>query len=46
MEILKSLNNQGYTVIFVTHNESLSCEYAKKIVKIEDGMRVYEKKPA
>jgi energy-coupling factor transport system ATP-binding protein len=45
MEILKRLNIQGYTVIFVTHNESLACDYSKRIVKMNNGIIIYEKKP-
>jgi energy-coupling factor transport system ATP-binding protein len=32
MNIAKELHLQGYTVIFVTHNMSLVCEYAKRLV--------------
>lgn len=36
MEILKSLNQQGKTIILVTHDEH-SAQYAQKIIRLKDG---------
>lgn len=35
MNITRKLHNQGYTIIFVTHNRYLSCEYSSRIVMME-----------
>lgn len=39
MEILQALNNQGHTIILVTH-ETYTSEHAKRIIKIMDGLIV------
>lgn len=36
METLKSLNNEGMTIIQVTHNEKFA-RYGKRIIRLEDG---------
>ncbi len=36
MELLKSLNNDGHTIIMVTHNQKMS-EYASRTINIVDG---------
>lgn len=36
-EILKKLNNEGHTIILVTHNDELAKKYSKEIIKIKDG---------
>jgi putative ABC transport system ATP-binding protein len=36
MDLFKKLNNEGRTLIFVTHEESIA-DYAKRIIKIKDG---------
>lgn len=36
MEALQTLNNQGHTIILVTH-ESTTAEHAKRIIRIRDG---------
>ena len=36
METLKALNNEGMTILQVTHNEKFAC-YGKRIVRLEDG---------
>jgi len=36
MEMLKQLNNEGMTIIQVTHNEKFA-EYGSRIVQLEDG---------
>ena len=43
MEILQKLNNQGNTIILVTH-ETFTAEHAKRIIKIKDGL-IEEDKP-
>lgn len=40
MNILSKLNNQGKTIILITHDEKVS-SYAKRHIKIEDGI-IYE----
>jgi ABC-type lipoprotein export system ATPase subunit len=37
MELLKKLNQEGMTIIQVTHNEEFA-KYANRIIRIEDGM--------
>lgn len=37
MDLLKKLNQEGMTIIQVTHNEEFA-KYADQIIKIEDGM--------
>ncbi len=44
MSILKELNNEGMTIIQVTHNEKFA-RYGKNIIKLEDGM-IRENKPS
>ena len=36
MSLFKDLNNQGYTIIMVTHNME-EAEKAKRVVRIKDG---------
>jgi putative ABC transport system ATP-binding protein len=36
MELLKSLNKEGHTIIMVTHNQKMS-EYASRTINIVDG---------
>jgi len=35
MNLAKELHSKGYTIIFVTHNISLVCEYAHRLIKME-----------
>jgi ABC-type lipoprotein export system ATPase subunit len=37
MDILKNLNNEGMTIIQVTHNEKFA-QYGKRIIRLEDGL--------
>lgn len=37
MDVLKNLNNEGMTIIQVTHNEKFA-NYGKRIVRLEDGL--------
>lgn len=41
MKLLKKLNNQGKTIIMVTHDTDLT-EYATKIIKLKDGIIMEE----
>jgi len=44
MNTAKELNSRGYTIIFVTHNMSLVCEYARKLIVMSgNGIVQYEK---
>jgi len=44
MDIARELHSRGYTIIFVTHNMSLVCEYARKVIVMSrDGIVQYEK---
>jgi len=36
METLNELNNEGMTIIHVTHNEKFA-QYGKRIIRLEDG---------
>ncbi len=45
MEILQTLNNQGNTIILVTH-ETFTAEHAKRIIQLKDGLIVEDKKVA
>ncbi len=36
MKILQNLNNQGKTIVLVTH-ETFTAEHAKRIVQLKDG---------
>jgi len=37
MEVFKALNEQGRTIVMITHEPSVA-EYAKRVIKISDGM--------
>ena len=37
MEILEKLNQEGRTIILVTH-ESYTAEYANRLIKVKDGL--------
>jgi len=39
MEILQDLNEQGHTILIITHEENIG-EYAKRIIRIRDGKLV------
>ncbi|MBW1891871.1 MAG: ATP-binding cassette domain-containing protein, partial [Deltaproteobacteria bacterium] len=36
ISLLKQLNNEGQTVIMVTHNEAL-CQYTDRTIRVKDG---------
>jgi len=42
MKILEKLNNEGHTIILVTH-ETITASYAKRIIKILDGRVVSDR---
>ncbi len=37
MEIIEALNNQGHTIILITH-ETYTAEYAQRIITLKDGL--------
>jgi len=43
MEILQSLNDEGHTIILVTH-EQYTSEMAKRVIKLKDGQIVSDEK--
>lgn len=43
MDVLQGLNNQGHTIILVTH-EKYTAEMAKRIIQLKDGKIVSDKK--
>jgi putative ABC transport system ATP-binding protein len=44
MELFQQLNDEGVTIIMITHNEEIA-EWAKRIIYIFDGEIVRERKP-
>lgn len=44
MELFQQLNDEGVTIIMITHNEEIA-EWAKRIIYIFDGEIVKERKP-
>jgi len=43
MNMAKTLHSNGYTVIFVTHNITLACDYAHRIIRIGRNGVVFDK---
>ncbi|MCL5010601.1 MAG: ABC transporter ATP-binding protein [Patescibacteria group bacterium] len=43
MEIIETLNNQGRTIVLITH-ETYTAEYAQRIIKLKDGRIESDKK--
>jgi len=41
MDILKDLNEQGKTIVVITHEKS-TAEYAKRVIELEDGKKIYD----
>lgn len=41
MEMLKQLNKEGHTIIFITHDNSLAVQ-TQRIIRLEDGRVVYD----
>jgi len=44
MDIAKKLHSKGYTIIFVTHNLSLACKYAQRMVMMDRKGVVFDEK--
>jgi energy-coupling factor transport system ATP-binding protein len=40
MELLKNLNDRGYTILIVTHDISLAAEYANRFVVLHKGSKI------
>lgn len=45
MELLTSLNQQGITIILVTHDMELIAQYAARVVVLEQGHKVFDGTP-
>jgi putative ABC transport system ATP-binding protein len=37
MDIIEALNNEGHTIILITH-ETYTAEYAQRLIKLKDGL--------
>lgn len=44
MDFLKQLNEEGNTIVLITHDNSLA-EQAKRIVRVQDGKLIYDSEP-
>ncbi len=42
MEILEDLNDQGHTILMITHEKEIA-EYAKRIIRLRDGQIIKDK---
>lgn len=45
MELLKSMNESGKTIILVTHNMEHVIDYASRVVVLDDGLITYDGEP-
>lgn len=43
MDFIKSLNDEGHTVILITHENDIAA-YARRVVRLKDGLVVYDGK--
>lgn len=46
MELLTSLNQQGITIVLVTHDMELIARYAARVVVLDQGRKVFDAAPA
>jgi len=44
MNLLRSLHEKGFTIIFVTHNMFLAREYARRLIKLDRNGIVYDER--
>lgn len=44
LHLIKSLNDNGTTIIMISHNADMLCEYAKRIIVMEDGQIIRDDK--
>ena len=44
MEIFKTLNDEGKTIIMITHDMDLVSKYAKRVIVLKDGEKVFDGK--
>lgn len=45
MEMISRLNKKGHTVIIITHNMRIACEYTERIIAFSDGKVVLDGNP-
>jgi len=45
MEVLKRLNQQGHTIIIITHSMELAAEYADRTIILKDGQILWTDRP-
>jgi energy-coupling factor transport system ATP-binding protein len=44
MDIARNLHSKGYTIIFVTHNLSLACKYARRMIMMDRKGIIYDER--
>jgi putative ABC transport system ATP-binding protein len=42
MKVLQELNNQGITIVLVTHETDIA-EYSRRIITLRDGLKIEDK---
>lgn len=45
MDLLKQLNSEGITIVFITHNMQLVAEYSKRIIVLKNGVKILDDIP-
>ncbi len=45
MDLMKKLNKEGKTIVFITHDMNLVAEYASRVVVLHNGVKVMEGTP-